>query len=381
MGKFLTAVIISAMLIACGSNKNYLERSNETKALFDAVKKLNKSSNDEKASDAVPILYANLVKTHLGKINSFKAGTDLERWDRIISEYNSLQEMYNLIINSSPAFKLVTPRNFSPELQESKQQAAEGYYAEALLFLYKTGRENAKRAYGYFEKVDRLVPSYKDVLQKTELAYENAVVDVVINKVDDNRYFVNNPGGLVGYDFTNDYFQKRLVNELGADKNNRTYAARFYTDTEAKRNRVEAEWVVELRLRNISMPQPTTSVLQRERNAQVQNGTDSAGKPAYKTVYATLNINKSVYTAHADLELFIKDISGPKTVSSNSYPGDHQWQEENASYNGDSRALTNEDWELIKKGAKKPKTEDVLNELYKKMYPLVLNSIKKSAAW
>jgi hypothetical protein len=381
MGKFLTAILISSILFACGSNKNYLERSNETKALFDAVKRLNKSGNDEKATDAVPILYANLVKTHLGKINSFKAGTDLERWDRIIAEYNSLQEMYNLIINSSPAFRLVTPRNFSPELQESKQQAAEGYYAEALLFLYKTGRENAKRAYGYFEKVDRLVPSYKDVLQKTEQAYENAVVDVVINKVDDNRYFVNNPVGVAGYDFTNDYFQKKIVNELGADKNNRTYAARFYTDTEAKRNRVDAEWIIDLKLRNINMPQPTTSSTHRERNALVQNGTDSSGKPAYKTVYATLNINKSVYTAHVDMDLFIKDISGSKTISSRSFPSDYQWQEENATYNGDSRALTNEDWDLIKNGAKKPKTEDVLGELYKQIYPQVLNTIKKSAEW
>jgi hypothetical protein len=385
MKKIIPFMLLAVMLNACGSSKNYLERSNENKALQDAVKKLNKSSADEQATQAIPILYASILKTTLARISSYQTGSDLGRWDKIIDDYSSLQDAYNNIINSTAAFRLVTPENFSTQLLETKEAAAGEYYNAGDDFLSKTGRDNAKKAYSYFKKSAAYVKGYKDAESKIAAAYENAIVDVVINPVQDDRFFYNSGWGNSGYDYSNEYFQRSLVRDLSYNNNsnNQNYPARFYSDWEAGRENVQADWIVDLRLRNMNLPQPYNSSYRRERSTQVQDGKDTSGKPIYKTVRATVNISRMSFTAHADMDMIIKDVVVPQTVSSRSFREDYRWQTERASYTGDSRALTNEDWQIINNNSNyfAPKREDVLNELYKKIYPQVLNAIKYSVSW
>lgn len=384
MKQLLQILLLATLLTACGSNKNYLERSDENKALLDAIKKLNKNTTDEQASIAVPILYSSILKKHQEKINSYSASKDINRWDKIIGEYNHLQDAYNSIINSTAAFKLITPENFSTQLLEAKQNAATDYYEIAEDYLTKKGRENAKRAYNNFKKADKYIPGYKDVQSKINEAYENAIVDVVINPVQDDRYFFNSGWGNSGYDYSNEYFQRTLVRDLAYNNNssNNTYAARFYSDWEARRENIEPDWTIDLRLRNMNLPQPTTYNERRERSAQVQNGTDTSGKPIYKPVFATLNITRMSFTAHADMDVLIKDLETPKTISRKSFREDYRWQAEKATYTGDSRALSSADWEIINNNNfYQPRREDILNELYKKIYPQVLSNIKYTVNW
>jgi len=382
MKHILQIMLLALMLSACGSSKTYLERSDEDKALLDAVKKLNKNEGDEQATQAIKILYTNILNSHLAKIKSFQTSNDLARWDKIIGEYNDLQEAYNAILNSTAAFKLVTPENFSTQLLETKQGAAEEYYTTAALFLSKTGRENAKKAYSYFKKSDKYIAGYKDVQTKINEAYESAIIDVVINPVQDNSFFSNSGWGSSGLNYSNEYFQRTLVRDLAYNNNNSNYAARFYSDWEAQRADVQPDWIVDLRLRNMDLPQPNSYTYRRNRSAQIQKGTDTSGKPVYQTVYATVNITRMSFTAHADMDVLIRDVVSQRTISSRNFIEDYRWQEERASYSGDSRALNSQDWQLINNNNfYTPRREMVLEELYKKLYPQVLNNIRYSVDW
>jgi len=382
MKHILQIMLLALMLSACGSSKTYLERSDEDKALLDAVKKLNKNEGDEQATQAIKILYTNILNSHLAKIKSYQTSKDLARWDKIIDEYNDLQEAYNAILNSTAAFKLVTPENFSTQLLETKQGAAEEYYTTAALFLSKTGRENAKKAYSYFKKSDKYIAGYKDVQTKINEAYESAIIDVVINPVQDNSFFSNSGWGSSGLNYSNEYFQRTLVRDLAYNNNNSNYAARFYSDWEAQRADVQPDWIVDLRLRNMDLPQPNSYTYRRNRSAQIQKGTDTSGKPVYQTVYATVNITRMSFTAHADMDVLIRDVVSQRTISSRNFIEDYRWQEERASYSGDSRALNSQDWQLINNNNfYTPRREMVLEELYKKLYPQVLNNIRYSVDW
>ena len=379
MKQFIYGLFLLLVLASCGSNKNYLERNDEDKALQDAVKKLNKSG-DENAVTAIPVLYSKLQTAHLGKIKSLQSGKDLARWDKIISEYNSLQRAYDAIINSAPAFRLVTPQNFNTELLEARQSAAMEYYNAGLDKLNIEGRDNAKRAYNYFKKAGIYVPEYKDSKLKMSEAYESAIVDVIINPVQDNSFFFNSSWGNYGYNYSNEYFQQTLVREL--ENNSTRYPARFYTDWQARRENIQPDWVVDLRLRNIDIPQPTGYTYSRNRSANVQIGTDTAGRPRYQTVYATMNVNRMSFTARAEIDVNIKEVNTGKNISYNSYRDDYRWQEERATYNGDSRALSASDWQMINTTYyNTPRKEDVLNELYRKLYPQVKNNISYAVDW
>ena len=110
MKRILYIYFTALVLASCASSKNYLERTNEDKALSDAVKKLSKNPSDENALQAVPVLYTNIQKNHLAKIKDLKESKELNHWDKIINEYQDLQDAYDAIINNSAAFKLVIPR-------------------------------------------------------------------------------------------------------------------------------------------------------------------------------------------------------------------------------------------------------------------------------
>ena len=378
MNRIIYILLVMLSLASC-SKKNYMERSDADKALKDAVKKLNKNAGDESALQALPILYNNISRQHLEKINSYSSSKELNRWDKIISEYQDLQDAYDAIINSPAAFRLITPVSYNTQLMEAREAGAAEYYDYAQTLLDKQGRDNAKKSYTAFKKADKLVPDFKDAKQKMQQAYENAIVNVVINPVEDNSFFFNSGWGNHGYNYSNEYFQQTLVRELS--NNNNRYAAKFYTEWEARRENIKPDWLVELRLRNLDVPYPSTYNYSRNSSAQVQTGTDTSGNPVYKTVYATLNINRMSFTARADMELNIKEVATRKNITYRNFREEYSWQQERASYTGDSRALSSNDWQLINNNYNTPRKEEVLNELYRKIYPQVLNNIRYTVDW
>lgn len=381
MKNFIYILFILAFT-ACAGSKNYLEREDEDKALSDAIKKLNKTPGDENATAAVPVLYSNIQARHLSKIKSLKNEKDPARWDKIIKEYGYLQDAYDAIVNSPAAFKLVNAESYNSQLYDSRLSAAEENYTNGTAYLEKSGRDNAKKAYQYFRKADKYAVGYKDAQAKSKEAYEKAVVDVVINPIQDNSYFFNSGWGNQGYNYSNEYFQQTLVRDLNGINKDR-YPARFYSDWQARRDNVQPDWTIDLKIRNINIPYPSNSSYSRNASSRVQIGTDTSGKPVYKTVFATLHITRSSFTARADMDVNITDAATGKNISFRNFSDEYRWQEERATYNGDSRALSAQDWELVNNSGYRasPAKEEVLNELFRKIYPQIKNHITYAVDW
>ena len=181
---------------------------------------------------------------------------------------------------------------------------------------------------------------------------------------------------------SNEYFQQNLVRELGKDA--RRYPAKFYTEWEARRNGITADWVVDLTLRNLDIPRPYGSTYTRNASQQIEVGRDSSGHVTYQTVYATVNITRQSFTARGQMDVEITEASTRKNVANRSYTEDYRWQEEYADYSGDGRALNNADLQLINNNRSlnnEPNKEEVLSELYRRIYPQVKNSIIYAVDW
>lgn len=381
MKHILYLCLLSIIFYGCTGSKNYLDRGDEDRALSDAIKKINRSPGDENAINAIPVLYTNIKTRHLAKIESLKKDKDPERWKQIIKEYDDLQNAYDAIMNSAAAFKLVNAESFSSNIYDAKQSAAGEYYHNGQAYLEKSGRDNAKKAYTSFKTAVKFVPGYKDANEKAAEAYEKAIVNVVINPIQDNSFFFNSGWGNTGYNYSNEYFQQSLVRDLSGMNKDR-YPARFYTDWQARRDNIQPNWVVDLKLRNIDIPYPSNYTYARNASSNIQIGTDTSGNPVYKTVYANLNITRSNFTARADMDVTISEVATRKNISYRNFREEYQWQEESATYNGDSRALSAQDWELVNRSRMgSPGKEDVLNELFKKLYPQVKNNISYAVDW
>jgi len=380
--KYIFYILTGLLVLAgCTTSKDYLSRIDNDNTIFDAIKTLKKHSNDSIALNALPALYTSAQQRNLRKINSYSSSRELSRWDKIIDGYNTLQAMHDAIIEVDAASRLVSPVDYRQNIYDSKQQVAADYYQQATILLNKPGRDDAKKAYTFFKKADNLVPGYEDAKLKMDEAYQHAIVNVVINPVQDNSYFFNTGWGNYGYNYSNEYFQQTLVRELKGINSNR-YPARFYTDWEARRDNVQPDWEINLTLRNMYIPRPQTYSYNRNASQQVEVGRDTSGKIIYRTVYATVNIARQSFTAHADMDIYITDIFNNKNITNSTFREDYRWEEEHATYTGDSRALSANDWALINNSYyNEPRKEDVLNELYRKLYPQVKNKISYAVDW
>ena len=382
MKKYILIILALFSLSACKSNKSFLERNDADKALADAVKKITKDPGNEEATAAIPILYKQIQQDHLNIIASYKNSRDLSKWSKIISQYEKLQQAYNIIMSNTQAFTLITPVSYNAELLEAKESAASDYYNEGMNYISKAGRENARRAYNSFKKSGSYIPGYKDSKEKMNEAYENAIVNVVVNPVQDNSFFNTGGWGNYGYNYSNEYFQQTLLRDLQNDNNESRYAARFYTDWQAQRENIRPDWVVNLTLRNMDIPRPVPYSYSRSVSRNIEVGRDSSGHPVNQTVYATVNITRYRFDARASMEVQIRDLETRRTISNRSFSDTYRYEQERGSFTGDSRALSSSDWNIINNtNYQEPRKEEILNELYRKIYPQVLNNIKNATDW
>jgi len=381
MKRILYALLPILILASCRSGKDYLLRSDEDKTLFDIVKKLNKRSDDEEATKALAEVYKQALQRHQKKIAAYSNYKEINRWDKLNSEYNVLQNMYDAIEGSGAASRLVTPVSFQNQLIENKQLAAEDYYRLGDTYLGNNSRDDARKAYNAFKRSGDWVKDYKDSKAKMDEAYNNSIVTVIINPVQDNSFFFNTGWGNTGYNYSNEYFQQNLVRELGGKYATR-YPARFYTEWEARRDNVEPDWVVDLTLRNMDIPRPSIYNYSRNVSKKIEIGSDTSGKPIYKTVYATLNIQRQFFNARAQMDVNIMDVVSRKNIVYNTYNDNYNWQEEVATFSGDRRALSDNDWALINNNNfNLPRKEDILGRLYRNIYPQVKNRISNEVDW
>jgi hypothetical protein len=380
MKKFIPTLIAIILLASCKSSKDYLLRGDEDKTLYDIVKKLNKQGSDADATAALPVVYKQVQQRHLKKITTYNNYNEISKWDKLYSEYNILQNMYDAIDNSPAARQLIAPANYYNEITDIKQSAAQDYYQLGENYLQVNNRENAKRAYSAFKKSDSWVKDFKDSKAKMDEAYNSSIVNVLVNPVQDNSFFFNTGWGNTGYNFSNEYFQQNLIRDLGGKYATR-YPARFYTEWEARRDNIEPDWVVDLTLRNMDIPRPSVYNYTRNVSKQIQSGKDTSGKPVYQTVYATLNIQKLSFNARAQMDVNIVEVASRRNIAYNSYTDNYNWLEEKATFTGDRRALSDNDWTLVNNNFNNPTREDILNRLYRNIYPQVKNRISNEVDW
>lgn len=377
--KKIIIISVSILFFSCSSKKGYLERNDADKALQEAVKKLNKNSDDEKAIEAIPQLYNLIKKKHLDQIAAYNQSQQLNKWDNIVSEYEYLQSAYDAIMNAPAAFKLVNPESYNSNIVEAKESAAAAYYENGNTYLDKPGRDNAKSAYNAYKKAGKFVPGYKDINEKMQEAYENAIINVIIIPVQDNSFFRNNGWGNSGTNFSNEYFQQNLLKDLSNYGRN---PAKYYNEWDARRLNVTPDWTVNFMIKNILVPNPQVSYSSRTVNKQLQIGTDTAGRPVYNNISATINITLTSFISRANMEVNITELSTRKNMSYRNYNEEYKWQQETATFSGDRRALSQADWDLINNsGYNTPRKEEILVELYKKIYPQVLTQIRQAVSW
>ena len=377
--KFLFIGLSVTLLWSCASKKGFRERGDAERSLQDAIRYLNRNPEDTAARRAIPVLYQQISLRHLDQIRVNRMNSQPEHWDQMIANYSRLQQAYDWIMQSSAAYKLITPVSYSTEIFSCKDSAAMQYYQLGEQMLDQRGRTSAQKAYQFFKKTNQYIPGYRDVQEKMQEAILKGTVQVVIMPIQDQQNSAPQTSNLFGQRNSNELFQQRLVNELESE---RSTPARFYTEKEARVKDLNADWIVNISLKGIQYGTPTERIEKRTVTKQTPIGTDSVGQTVYKTLYAYIQTRRTEQKANGILQVNIMDVQTNREISSRTIQDNYEWTLLSSTFQGDRRALSPEDWEQINNSQNKPpRREEILSELYKKFFPTVTQEIRRGCGW
>lgn len=380
MIRLIATMSLGAVLFtACRGTMKFQASFTEDKPLYTAVNELIKHPDNAKAQQDVKNLYALSVDRHEQAVAVYRTSTDETRWDKMLREYDALQQMYTSAQSAPALLNFVQPHSYLQQMQDVREEAAAYYYEKGNRLMAANSRDQNLQANEAFGKASRYVNGYKDAKELMARSFERSVVNVVVNRIENDNLFFNTWGN-TGFRYRPEDYQESLVRGLGG-RNANIVPARFYTDRDADRENIDPDWVVDIRWRSVDANGSVPYQFNREVSRSIQIGKDTTGKPVYKTVYATLHITRRTFTVNGALDYRVSDIINNKNVDQGLLTQNLSWDDSYATYTGDSRALDDHDWLLIRNRSSNfgPSREEVLNSLMRKMYPDLRRRIEQAA--
>jgi len=371
-------LLLSLVLASCSGGK-YSTKADE-KDLATLIKRLNKKGGDDKIIADLNEVYSSAYQKSTLRLENNRYDPVPQKWDKIIVEMEGLQRMYETISQSAYALRMVKPVNFYPQLVATKDSAASDYYAYGTQQMQQKQRENYREAYYAFQKSAAYVLNYKDAKQLMKEAFERSIVYVLINEIQYDDYSMNT--GWNQYNNNSRMMHNNIIRDLGGQNSN-NIPARFYNEYDLRRENRSPELVVDLVWRNLRFDQQRDRTSTYNRSKQIETGRDTAGKPIYQTVNATIYVTERELNANADMNIIVTDAVNRTQIKWDRLPADYRFTIEFADYSGDRRALDNNDWNLINRSRSQPmpSREDAMAEMMRRIYNDMVNRIRNTVGW
>ncbi len=126
----LVILLVSTCILSCKSTRKLYEEGQYDRALYSALDDVRKNPNNATSAQIIPNAYGEAVAKLETNIAAAKNGStrNAQKLDIIYQNYASLQKMYNAIVATPAANGLVNAKNYSSELSQAAENAAEFRY-------------------------------------------------------------------------------------------------------------------------------------------------------------------------------------------------------------------------------------------------------------
>jgi hypothetical protein len=373
---FLSIVIV--LLTAC-SRSAY---KTEQKDLNMLIKRLTKKGSDDKVLADIHSVYDPALQRAQQNMSNYRYDAAPQKWDKLIGEMENMQRMFDIINTNQYAVRMIKPVNFYRNIVEAKDSAAADWYSYANDFFERGGRENWKEAYNAYNKAGNYVPNYRDTKAKMQEAFDRSLIYVLVNQIQYDGIGFNNSWNWNNYNSRDQQLQNQLIRDLGG-RTNRNTPAYFFNEWDLRRENRSPDLVVDMVWRNMGSDQPRDRTRNYNRSKRIETGRDTANKPIYQTVTATVYVTERNLEANADMNLIFTDAKSKTQVDWQTIPATFRTNIEFATYTGDRRALEDSDWTLINRNQNQPlpNREEVFERLMRDIYNDVLNRIRRVTNW
>jgi tetratricopeptide (TPR) repeat protein len=331
----LQLFVALSFLEGCKSAEKSLKKGNYDDSVFRAADKLKSSPTHSSSIESLKQAYPLALEQHLNDIKEFQASENIFKWEQQLDAYIQLNKLYQSVTQCPACEKIVTAQNFEKEEKIARHNAANVRYKEANTLLKIGDRENARKAYENFEKVNTILPDFNDVQKKLDLAYEIASFKVVVEQV-----LVTSKR----YQLSNEYFQDRVNEYLQTNKRLNKFV-RFYMPNEAAELKLQPDHIITLQFDDFVVGQTlieknTENLVSKD---SVKVGEKLVGRskiPVYGKVSAKFTQSRKTILSAGLLDMQITDFKTKRIVNQEKFNGEYNWMCEWAHFNGDERALT-----------------------------------------
>jgi hypothetical protein len=368
----LLSFLVFIILTACSSGKKAYERGNYFEAVMQAVSRLRQNPDHSKSKETLKKSYPLALDWLETDAKNQIASNSPSKWRNTLAAYDKMNQMYEAIRQAPGALSVIKePRSFYNEIGPLKDRAAEESYTTGIAALMKGTREDAKRAYFNFTDVNTFVPGYKDVLEYLDKAKAEATLQVVVEQVAvPNRYSLS--GG---------FFQDKVEEYLHQNYPDRGFV-KFYTPEEAKKLQLpRVDQILRIQFDDFSVGNTTIN----EKEETVKKDSVKVGEakvdgktiPVYNTVAAKLTTVRKVIVSQGLLSMVVLDAKTNGVLTHRKFTGEHTWESTWGRFNGDDRALTEQQLALCKrKELQPPVPQELFLEFTRPIYNQLIPALQ-----
>jgi len=369
---FFASAVIALFLIACSSGKQAYERGNYYEAVMKSVNRLRQNPDHSKSIEALQNAYPLAIEYYENEAKNEIASNSPYKWKNAIQSYNNINALYEAI-RQCPGCKqaVPNPKNYYTEIGPLKEKAAEESYNAGIGALMKGNRNDAKQAYFNFADAQHFVPGYKDVVEYLDKAKFEATLKVIIEQIPvPTRY--NLSGG---------FFQDKVEEFLHNNYTDQTFI-KFYTPEEAKLvNLAYADQIMRIQFDDFSVG---NSVLKEKEETLTKDSVkvgeakvDGKTVPVYNTVKAKLTTYRKELISNGLLSMVVVDAKTNGILTTQKFNGEFIWVSQWARFNGDERALTDQQLKICQlREQQPPHAQDLFLEFTKPIYNKLVPAVR-----
>ena len=369
--KILGFALIVLLLEGCTSGKKAFENGDYYQSVLKAVDRLRKNPNHKKSRETLKYAYPEAINYLTTEINNLKASGRQFKWAGVVSAYEQINNMSDQIRRSPGALSVIrNPDRYVSQLTDARKNAAEEHYAEGIRILNPNNRAASKEAFYLFQKALGYVSGYKDSERKMNEARDYATLKVVLEQIPV-------PGR---YSLSANFFQDKVEEFLRGGGIYRNDFLQFFTPREAERVNLDADHILSIYFEDFVVGQvfkkESTRELSRDSVEVGEVVVDGVKYPSYATVKANYTVHRAEVVSEGLLAMRVIDARNNGVLLSEKLPGTFVWFDEWASFNGDERALTNEEIKLTKKRyIPPPPPQDMFIEFTRPIYNQLTNRL------
>lgn len=337
--RLLIFLLVFPLLFSeCTSGKKAYERGSYYEACVKAINRLRQNPGHKKSKEALRNSYPLAVQELERKADVAISSNDRYKYKIRLQAFENINALHDNIQASPAARKVISkPKFYFNEIAVLKNQAAEESYAIGITLLENNTREEAKQAYYHFRDADSFVPNYKDVRNKMEEAKFMATLKVIVEQI---------PVPSI-YSLSANFFQDKIEEYLHTQYRSNEFV-RFYTQREADAEDLPfVDQYLRLQFDDFVIGEThverTTETFSRDSvivgTTKIRNGEDV---PIYGTVKAKLTTNRKEVKSRGLFSMRAVDAHTKAVLTHRKFTGEFIWFTQWGTFNGDERALTDE---------------------------------------